>query len=215
MGGCCDSNDTCDSGAGPREERYRAILWLALAINASMFLVEVVAGVMAGSVSLQADALDFLGDAANYAISLLVLGMALRWRARAALVKGLSLGAVGLWVAGSTVYNAMNHIVPAAEVMGTVGFLALAANVGTAAMLFAYRRGDANMRSVWLCSRNDAIGNVAVLVAASGVWASGAGWPDIAVAAAMACLSVSASVQIARQAKAELRAAPAMAAAGG
>lgn len=210
MSACCPSNHGCGSEPNPRDGRYRAILWAALAINAAMFLVEIAAGLAAQSVALKADALDFLADAANYGISLFVLGLALRWRARAALIKGLSLGAVGLWVVGSTLYNAVFATVPQAEVMGVVGVLALAANIGTAAMLFAYRRGDANMRSVWLCSRNDAIGNVFVVLAASGVWLSGTGWPDIAVAAVMAYLAVSAAVQIVRQALGELHtAAPA------
>jgi Co/Zn/Cd efflux system component len=210
MSTCCPADHRPGAEKEPDDGRYRRILWAALGINAAMFLAEIVAGLLAGSMSLQADALDFLSDAANYAVSLLVLGMALRWRARAALVKGVSLGAVGLWVAGGTIHNALGQTVPTAEVMGAVGFIALVANLGTAAMLFAYRRGDANMRSVWLCSRNDAIGNVAVMLAAGGVRASGTGGPDIAVAAVMACLSLSAAVQIVRQARGELRAVPAM-----
>jgi Co/Zn/Cd efflux system component len=200
---CC--NGGCSSAKAPVSPAYRRILWVALAVNAAMFLVEIIAGAVAGSVSLKADALDFLGDAANYGIALMVLDRTLRWRAGAALIKGLSLGAVGLWVAGSTLYNAVFATVPHADVMGLIGFLALAANVGVAALLFAYRDGDSNMRSVWLCSRNDAIGNVAVMLAASAVWASNTGWPDIAVATVMAWLSVSAAVQIVRQATAELR----------
>lgn len=208
MGSSC-----CESGCGampPADPVYRRILWTALLINTAMFGIEIVAGFAADSVSLQADALDFLADAANYGVSLFVLGMALAWRARAALVKGLSLGALGLWVVGSTVHNALAGIVPEAPVMGAVGFLALAANAGVAALLFAWRGGDANRRSVWLCSRNDAIANVAVMAAASGVWASGTGWPDIAVAAVIATLALSAAVQIVRQALGELREAAAM-----
>src|SRR3546814_4853476 len=155
------SSDVCSSDL--------RILWAALLVNAGMFAVEIAAGWAAGSVSLQADALDFLSDAANYGVSLFVLGMAAVSRARAALLKGLSLGAVGLYVAGATLYNALVLKVPAAEVMGAVGVLALLANAGVAALLFAYRKGDANMRSVWICSRNDAIANVAVVLAAFGV----------------------------------------------
>lgn len=184
---------------------YRRVLWAALAVNAAMFVVEVAAGVAANSVSLKADALDFLADAANYAISLFVLGAALAVRAKAALVKGLSLGAVGLFVAANALYNAVVLQVPQAEVMGVVGLLALAANVGVAAMLYAWRQGDANMRSVWVCSRNDAVGNVAVVLAAVGVFGTGTGWPDIVVALVMAGLAVQGATQITRQALAELR----------
>ncbi|HSK41879.1 MAG TPA: cation transporter [Arenibaculum sp.] len=199
---CCSGNG---GGAPPRDGLYRTILWLALAINAGMFLVEIVGGVAAGSVSLQADAIDFLGDAANYAISLVVLGMALSIRAKAALVKGISLGLAGLWVSGSTLYHALQGTVPEAGIMGVIGTMALLSNVAVAAMLFAFRTGDSNMRSVWICSRNDALGNVAVLLAALGVFGTGTGWPDIVVAAVMAVLSVSGAIQIVRHARSELR----------
>src|SRR3954464_11456306 len=145
------------------DSRYRRVLWAALAINATMFLIEIVAGLIAGSVSLQADALDFLGDVANYGISLFVIGMALRYRATAALIKGMTMGVFGLWVIGATVSNAVKGIVPHALTMGEVGFAALAANAAVFVLLWAYREGDSNMRSVWLCSRNDVIGNLAVL----------------------------------------------------
>lgn len=200
---CCD--ESCGTAKSAADPTYRRVLWIALAVNAAMFLVELVAGVAAGSVALMADALDFLSDAANYAISLFVLGSVLAVRARAALVKGLSLGAIGLIVAGNALYNAMVLQVPQAEVMGVVGLLALVANVGVAALLYAFRRGDANMRSVWICSRNDAIGNVAVVLAAAGVFGTGTAWPDIAVALVMAGLAVQGAVQISRQALAELR----------
>lgn len=202
---CCDSS--CSSSKPPIDKTYRRVLWAALLINAAMFLVEIVAGVTAGSVSLKADALDFLSDAANYAVSLFVLGMALSWRAKAALVKGISLGVVGLWVAASTFSNAISGAVPAAEIMGAIGFLALASNVGVAVMLYAFRQGDANMRSVWICSRNDAIGNVAVMLAAVGVFGTGTGWPDIVVAAILASLALWGASQIIRQALAELHSA--------
>lgn len=205
--GCCDH--VCGSGAAARDRVYRRILWVALIVNALMFLVEIAAGTMAGSVALQADALDFLGDAANYVISLFVLGSALVWRARAALVKGVSLGLVGLWVAGCTAWNAIFASVPEPHVMGAVGLLALAANLGVVALLFLHRHGDANRQSVWLCSRNDAIANVAVVLAALGVFGTGTGWPDIVVAAVMAMLSLSAAVRIIRAAGAELRTIPA------
>ena len=203
--GCCDHEPT-PPPAGDRG--YRRVLWVALGLNAGMFLVELVAGAAAGSVSLQADAMDFFADAANYAITLLVLGMALTWRARAALLKGVSLGAIGLWVAGQTAWNAFGQTVPEAHVMGIVGLLALATNLGVAALLYFHRQGDANRQSVWICSRNDAIANLAVLAAAIGVFGTGTGWPDIAVAAVMAALSISGAVQIVRRSLAELRSAP-------
>jgi Co/Zn/Cd efflux system component len=194
------------------EGRYRRVLWIALAINVAMFLVEIVAGLLAGSASLQADALDFLGDAGNYAISLAVVGLALRLRAGAALLKAVSMGLFGFWVIGSTVWFALNGTLPSAAMMGTVGLAALAANAAVLALLWAYRSGDANMRSVWLCSRNDVIGNCAVLLAAVGVFGTGTGWPDIAVAAIMAALALQGSWLVARQAVGELREARAQAA---
>jgi Co/Zn/Cd efflux system component len=178
---------------------------MALAINAGMFLAEILAGLAAGSAALQADALDFLGDAANYAISLGVAGLALAWRARAALAKGATLFMLGLWVVASTAWHAYWSTLPGAEVMGIVGFAALVANAGVALMLYRYRAGDANMRSVWICSRNDVIGNIAVMLAALGVFGTGTGWPDLIVAAIMAALSIGGGWQIMRHALAELR----------
>jgi Co/Zn/Cd efflux system component len=169
-----------------------------------MFLGEIVAGAAAGSASLQADALDFLGDAANYAISLGVAGLGLTWRARAALLKGWGLLALGLWVLGSAVWHFTAGTLPQAEVMGLVGILALIADTGVAVMLFRFRQGDSNMRSVWICSRNDAIGNIAVVAAAAGVFGTGTGYPDLVVAAIMAILGISGGWQIIRQARGEL-----------
>ncbi len=208
MAGCCNDH-SCQDTRPLDSPAWRRALWIALAVNAGMFLAEIVAGVAAGSASLQADALDFLGDAANYAISLGVAGMALAWRARAALLKGVSLGLLGLWVLGSTAWHAHAGTLPQAEVMGVVGLLALLANAGVALMLYSYRGGDANMRSVWICSRNDAIGNVAVILAAAGVFGTGTGWPDFVVASLMAALGIGGGWQIVRQASAELRGTPA------
>jgi Co/Zn/Cd efflux system component len=205
MGAHCCHDHSHNQAPGPDDHRYRRVLWIALLVNASMFAIEIVAGVAAGSVALKADALDFLSDSATYAISLLVLGMALQWRARAALAKGISLGVIGLWVASTTLYNAVQGRVPDADVMGVIGFVALAANVCVAVMLYAFRSGDANMRSVWICSRNDAIGNMAVLFAALGVFGTGTGWPDVIVGGIMAILSISGASQIIRQASGELR----------
>lgn len=186
---------------------YRRILWVALIVNAGMFVVEALAGVNAESVSLLADATDFLGDAANYAISLYVLGLAIAWRARAALLKAASMGLFGLWVIGQAIYNAVFAASPDPMVMGVIGIIAFAANLAVAILLYRYREGDANMRSVWLCTRNDAIGNLAVLLAASGVFATGTPWPDIAVAAIMAILALHAAVSVLRQSLGELKAA--------
>jgi Co/Zn/Cd efflux system component len=201
-GGCCGGSQ--DNTEKLNDRAWRRVLWIALVINAGMFGVEIVAGVTAGSASLKADALDFLGDAANYAISLGVAGMVLTWRARAALAKGISILLFGLWVLGNTVWMATQGIVPAAETMGIVGVIALVANLACAAMLWRHREGDANRRSVWICSRNDAIGNIAVVAAALGVFGTGTGWPDIAVAAIMAALALSGGWQIIRQARGEL-----------
>ena len=184
---------------------YRRVLWAVLAINAMMFLVEIGAGLAAGSASLQADALDFLGDAANYAISLIVVGMALRYRATAALAKGATMGLFGLWVIGTVVWHAVHSTLPSAFTMGAVGFAALAANAASFGLLWAYRGGDANMRSAWICTRNDVLGNLAVLLAALGVFGTGTGWPDIVVATIMAALALQGAAIVVRQSLAELR----------
>jgi Co/Zn/Cd efflux system component len=200
---CCDHS--CATSEPKQGARYRRILWVALAINLSMFFIEIAASLVSGSVSLRADALDFLGDAANYALALAVFGVALRWRASAALLKGIVMGAFGLWVAASTVYHAVHATVPTAEVMGVVGFVALVANVTVAALLYHYRQRDSQALSVWLCTRNDVLVNVAVIAAAAGVWASGAAWPDIGVAAFVAYLALSSALRITRQALGEMR----------
>ncbi|HSM43270.1 MAG TPA: cation transporter [Afifellaceae bacterium] len=198
----------CGCGSGVKFDGlspdYRRALWAVIAINGIMFLVEFLAGTLAGSQALKADALDFLGDTATYGISLFVIGMPLLWRARAALFKGLSLGAMGLWVLSSTVYHVLVLGVPKAEVMGAIGVLALLANLTSVLLLLRYREGDANVRSVWICSRNDAIGNLAVILAASGVWVTDTAWPDLIVAGIMASLFLWSSAQITRQAVDEL-----------
>ncbi len=199
---CCNSQGDTQT---PPDARYRRVLWAALGINLVMFLVEIVAGLLAGSASLQADALDFLGDAGNYAVSLAVVGMALKYRARVALAKGATMGLFGLWVVGSTAWHAIHGTLPSAATMGVVGFLALAANATVLVLLWSYRAGDSNMRSVWLCSRNDVIANCAVLLAALGVFGTGSNWPDIAVAAVIAVLALQGSWLVLRHAVAELR----------
>ncbi|MGE0099610.1 MAG: cation transporter [Hydrogenophaga sp.] len=184
--------------------RYRKILWIALIVNATMFLVEIGAGVQAGSLSLLADAVDFAGDALNYAVSLAVLASALAWRARAAILKAVSMIGFGMYVLGATVWSVWHGEVPQALTMGVVALMALVANVSVAWMLYAFREGDANMRSVWLCSRNDAIGNVAVFMAALGVFGTGSAWPDLAVASLMAALALHGGWTVLRQARGEI-----------
>ena len=200
---CCHDHGPSDPNQG--NPGYRRVLWAVLAINAIMFLVEIGAGVAAGSASLQADALDFFGDAANYAISLFVIGMALRFRAMAALGKGISMGAFGLWVLGTVLWHLAHGTLPSAITMGAVGVAAFAANAGSFALLWAYRSGDANMRSAWICTRNDAIGNLAVLAAAAGVFGTGAGWPDLVVATIMAGLALQGAWTVIRQSLGEMR----------
>ena len=202
---CCNHSP---APVGELAGKFRLVLWLALAINLGMFSVEVGASIVAGSSTLQADALDFLADTANYGISLSVAGLALAWRARAALIKGLTMGMFGFVVLAGTTLRAINGSVPHAELMGIVGVVALIANGGVAAMLYRFRTGEANMRSVWICSRNDAIGNVAVLIAAVGVFGTGTRWPDVLGALIMAGLFLSGAWQVTRQSLQELSLAP-------
>ncbi|MEO1017741.1 MAG: cation transporter [Pseudomonadota bacterium] len=199
-----DTDTTCGCSGNPVfdgvDRRYRLVLWAVIVINASMFIVEMIAGKLAGSQALQADALDFLGDSMTYGISLAVIGMSLKVRSTAALVKGTSLMLMGLWVFGSTIYETFVLGLPKAEVMGVVGFLAMAANITSVVLLMRYKDGDANVRSVWLCSRNDAIGNVAVVLASLAVWGTASAWPDLLVALVMAGLFLRSAQLILRQA---------------
>ena len=197
---CCSVETPSQGLSG----RYRRALWIALVVNAAMFAVEFGASFRAESVSLLADAVDFAGDAANYGLSLGALALGAVWQSRAALVKGMSMTLYGLFVLGAAVWGLLAGTTPQPLAMGAVGLLALVANVGVAALLFAHRQGNANMRSVWLCSRNDAIGNAAVLAAAAGVFGTGSALPDLAVAAVMATLGVSTGISTVRQARREL-----------
>ena len=190
------------------DPRWRRALWVALVVNAAMFVVELWAGLQADSVSLLADAVDFAGDAANYALSLAVLGLALSWRSRAALLKGVCMLGYGVFVLLKAGWVLHIGAVPEPLTMGVVGFIALLANTGVAVLLYRFRSGDANMRSVWLCTRNDALSNVAVMLAAAGVFGTGSAWPDLAVAAVIATLALSAGWQVVRQARAELTGVP-------
>jgi Co/Zn/Cd efflux system component len=206
----CGASDACGCSGGVPvfdglDPRYKRVLWTVIALNGVMFLTEMAAGQLAGSQALMADSLDFLADTVTYGLSLAVIGATLRTRATAALFKGLSLSLMAVWVFGSTVYHSLVLGLPSAELMGGIGLLALAANLASVLLLMRYTDGDANVRSVWLCSRNDAIGNVVVMVAALGVWGTSTAWPDLAVAALMAGIFSTSSVQILRQAWSEYR----------
>lgn len=183
---------------------FRKALWIALWVNLAMFLVEGIASIQSGSVSLMADAIDFFGDSANYILSLSVLSMGMLWRGRAAMIKGLTMATFGLIVWARAIWVAQSGITPEPLTMGAVGLLALAANVSVAVMLFRFREGDSDMRSVWLCSRNDAISNIAVMVAALGVFGTGTAWPDLIVAAIMGSLAVTAGISVVRHARKDI-----------
>ena len=201
MSACChDHGPNLDKGATLAQRRA---LWAALVINAVMFVAEVTGGVFSKSVGLQADAVDFFGDAANYGLSLAVLGMGMAIRSRVALIKGITMLAFGLWVAGALIYHALHGSVPSAPVMGAIGLVALIANVVCAVILFRFRGHDANMKSVWICSRNDAVSNIAVIIAASGVWASGNGIPDLIVGGLIGALAIWGGVTVIRAAREE------------
>ncbi|MEW6133526.1 MAG: cation transporter [Pseudomonadota bacterium] len=201
--GVCNCGTACE--AAPTHPGYRRALWVALVLNALMFGVEIVASFKAESVSLLADAIDFLGDAGNYAVALFVLGLAPVWRSRTALWKGWLMVGYGVFVLGKSVWQWTAGIVPEPFIMTWVSLLALAVNIGVALLLYAHRNGDAQARSVWLCSRNDAVGNLAVIGAAGGVWALGQGWPDIAVALVLGGLGLTSGISVIRHALRELR----------
>lgn len=203
---CCDGCQTVPTHEDRPSSSWRRALVTALGVNLALFVAEMVLGAVARSVALQADALDFLGDAANFAISLGVVGMAREWRSRAALAKGITMLAFAVWVVGMTAWHAWTRTLPHAATMGIVGVGALAANGGRATMLSRFRGEDANMRAVWICARNDAIGNAAVLLAAIGVFGTGTGWPDVVVAGIMAALGFAGGTEVLRQASRELRA---------
>ena len=199
---CCHVETAAPPATSPR---VRRVLWVALAVNALMFAVEVGASWSSGSLALLADAIDFFGDSANYAISLAVLGMGVAARARTALFKAACMGAFGVFVVGRALWNVHAGAVPEALTMGAVGLAALAANAGVALLLYRFRTGDANLRSAWICSRNDALGNAAVVLAALGVFGTGTAWPDLVVAGVIGLLAVSGAWSVLRQARAELR----------
>jgi len=194
----------CAAPTRSADPAWRRILWVALVLNAAMGAVEIGVGLAAGSVALLADAIDFFGDAANYGISLLVLSMAAVWRPRAALLKAATMAGFGVFVLARAAWAAASGQMPQPLTMGLVAALALAVNMAVALLLYRYRTGDANMRSVWICSRNDSLGNIAVALAALGVFGTGSAWPDLAVAAVMALLALTGAWSVAVQARGEL-----------
>jgi Co/Zn/Cd efflux system component len=205
MSANCHHHHHEEASVSANDPRYRKILWVALTVNLAMFGIEIGAGFKSGSTSLLADAIDFFGDAANYGVSLAVLSAGVVLRAKAALFKGACMLGFGLFVLGRTAWVFNQGTTPEALTMGSIALLALVANVAVAVMLYAFREGDANMRSVWLCSRNDAIGNIAVMLAALGVLGTGNAWPDLLVACGMAVLALAGGWSVIRQALNELR----------
>lgn len=201
MTGCCDNTHE----AQIKDQHYRKILWLVLILNLLMFGVETIASHISGSVSLLADALDFFGDAANYGISLYVLSRSVTYKAKASFLKGGTMAVFGLYVLGSAVYRFIQNSTPDAEIMGIIGLLALLVNIGCMLLLYRQRAGDINRESVWICSRNDVIANVAVLLAAYGVYATGSFWPDIIVALLIAMLCLKSAYYVIRSALQELQ----------
>ncbi|MBQ0944606.1 cation transporter [Ideonella sp. 4Y16] len=206
MSAHCCHDTACTAPA--TDPRWRRALWIALVLNAAMFVIELGASWSSGSVSLLADSIDFFGDAGNYALSLAVLGLGAAARSRAALFKAACMGLFGVGVLTRAAWMLGSGAVPEPATMGGVGLLALAVNAGVAVLLYRFRSGDANMRSVWLCSRNDALGNLAVMLAALGVLGTGSAWPDLVVAGVMGGLALSGAWSVGRQAQAELQGRP-------
>jgi cation diffusion facilitator family transporter len=204
MAGCCNDKSCA---LDQLHSRQGATLKAVLALNAIMFVVELVAGLKAGSVSLLADSLDMLGDALVYGFSLWVIGRERIWKARAAAVKAGVMAAFGFFVLAEIVYKLAVPQVPAYETMGAVGLLALAVNTVCFALLWRHRAEDINMRSVWLCSRNDLFANTAVLLAALAVWQTASAWPDLIVGILICALFLHSAWEVAAEARQELRAA--------
>lgn len=198
--------ECCDVKHEKVSQQFRKVLWVALVLNFTMFIVEFAASFSADSVSLIADSIDFFGDAANYAVSLFVLGLGVATRAKASLLKAATMAAFGFWVIGTAIYKAIVISSPEPQVMGLLGLIAMLVNLAVAIMLYSFRDGDSNMKSVWLCTRNDVIGNIAVMIAASGVFLTTTRWPDLVVAFGMGALSLHSSLQVVKVARLELKA---------
>ncbi|HWA39223.1 MAG TPA: cation transporter [Burkholderiales bacterium] len=199
------SDHCCNVPEAPKGLSYRRVLWVALVANLAMFFVELAASAFSGSSALAADAADFLGDAANYALSLGAIALGGVWVSRVALVKGIAMSCYGVAVLAYAGWRAWLGVPPEPITMGVVGALAFSVNFGVAALLYRFREGDANMRSVWLCTRNDVIANLLVIAAALGVLGTGTVWPDVAVAAILAGLGLTSGRSVIRQARLELR----------
>jgi cation diffusion facilitator family transporter len=199
----------CDDCRGPKDlthttHEYRRALWIVVFLNGGYGIIEMIGGFLADSQALKADALDFLGDGSITLLGLLALSWGTLWRARAAFLQGLFLGALGIAVLASTAYRVLVLHMPEAELMGAFGLIALVVNVAAAMVLMKHREGDANVRAVWLFSRNDAIGNVAVVIAAGLVWLTGTPWPDLVVAAGIAALFLHSAWEIVKDARGDL-----------
>lgn len=198
------SNNCSDVSGFDCNSRYRAILWIVLFVNFGMFILEVLSSITSGSQSLLADSLDFFSDSVNYGISIYVLSKSIKFRAKATLIKGYSMGIIGVWVLVSTLYKIFYISIPEAKTIGVIGFIALIANIFSAFLLYKYRKGDSNRASVWICSRNDAIANIAVILAGLGVWVTNTRWPDLLVAIIIVTISLSGARYIIKKAKKEM-----------
>ena len=184
---------------------YRRALWTVVVLNVGYGLAEIVAGFVSGSQALKADALDFLGDGTITLLGLLAIGWSLAWRARSALLQGIFLGLLGLGILVTSAYRVFVLHQPEAEIMGLFGVIALVVNVASAWVLLPHRGGDANVRAVWLFSRNDAIGNLAVIIAAGLVAWTATPWPDLVVAVVIAGLFLQSSWAIIKDARRDLK----------
>jgi len=202
MDACCAEKD---AALEQLRERQTATLRVVLIVNAAMFGLEFVSGILAGSVALLADSLDMLGDTLVYGFSLYVVARGALWKARAAVAKAAIMGLFGVFVLSQLVYKLVHPGVPAVATMSAVGALALVANSFCFAVLWRHRAEDINMRSVWLCSRNDLIANVSVLLAAWAVWVTVSPWPDVAVGALICVLFLRSAFVVASKAREELR----------
>ena len=199
---CC--NNVCEVDVKKTSASFKKVLWIALVLNVSMFFVEIIFGVLSNSLSLKADAIDFLGDSANYFATLFVINSAIQTRAKISLLKAATMFGFGAWVLVEAIIRFQSPDLPQAFTMSWVGGLALIVNSLVAYLLYKFRGGDSNMQSVWLCSRNDAIGNIAVVLASIGVSVFASKWPDLIVALFMAALAVHSSWHVLKVASAEL-----------
>lgn len=200
MKGCCSNEDEIQL----MKQSHGRVLWIVLAINASMFLVELVVGVLSQSTALMADSLDMLGDALVYSFSLFVLGKGIKWEAKASVLKGVIMLSFGIGVLAEAVYKILNPVVPEAGSMGITGAAALVMNSICFYLLWKHRGDNLNMQSTWVCSRNDLIGNVGVIIASGLTAVTASKWPDIAIGLSIAAMFVNSAIQVLREAKSAL-----------